>query len=114
MLSVPIHSAAGEPDGFARLVVVIVADCRPHPAVRPIGVPETPKARSPEGTGPVTRWNGPVPGPALSMRRVGRTGFFQMKSERSLRIAPFGLAPMMLLTGLPPWNTVIVGIDMTW
>src|SRR3712207_2024642 len=29
-------------------------------------------------------------------------------------MASFGLAPMMLLTGLPPWNTVIVGIDMTW
>jgi hypothetical protein len=38
----------------------------------------------------------------------------QMKSDRSLRMAPFGLAPMMLFTGLPPWNTVIVGMDMTW
>ena len=38
----------------------------------------------------------------------------QMKSARSERIAPLGLAPMMLLTGLPPWKTVMVGIDMTW
>src|SRR3954465_11511541 len=29
-------------------------------------------------------------------------------------MAPLGLAPMMLLTGLPSWNTVMVGIDMTW
>src|SRR4051812_13996823 len=29
-------------------------------------------------------------------------------------MAPLGLAPMMLFTGLPPWNTVMVGVDMTW
>ena len=37
-----------------------------------------------------------------------------VKSASSLRIAAFGRAPTIVLTILPPWNTAIVGIDMTW
>ncbi len=33
-------------------------------------------------------------------------------SARSLSSAAFGLAPTICFTGLPPWNRIIVGIDM--
>ena len=79
------------------------------PIVSPIVVPDPPSG--PSGC------SGCATGPSLRLEGTGpweRVLSTQMKSARSLRIAPFGLAPMMLFTGLPPWKTVIVGIDMTW
>src|SRR4051812_30672000 len=44
---------------------------RPRGGTRPTSIPDP---RTPPAPGLVTCWNGPRPGPTLSLRRVGRTG----------------------------------------
>ena len=82
-----------------RLSLPITVDCGPRRLHRPGGVGLHVKQGLPVRDGETLQAS------AVTAQR---------KSARSLRMAPFGFAPMMLFTGLPPWNTVMVGIDMTW
>src|SRR4051794_6563177 len=84
-----------------------------RPRRGPSGSPAGPtRARGPpvrvDGWAPGGVLERPRPGAHPEPAKGGEDGVLaQMKSARSLRMAPLGLAPMMLFTGLPPWNTVM-------